>query len=234
MFATLYIFTLIGLVLKLVGDLTYMLVDPRIDFEAARGGCGPLAQLAAAPLVARRLANFRANRRGYCVAVVFLALFFVSLFAELIANDRPLLVRYEGAFYFRCFATIPETTFGGVFETEADYTDPEVAEADRGQGLDRSGRRSRSATTRRRDLAGPAPSPPRWQQCLGTDDQARDVVARVIYGFRISVLFGLALTILSSVIGVAAGAVQGYFGGLVDLCFQRFMEIWAACRCCIC
>jgi microcin C transport system permease protein len=178
------------------------------------------------PLGARRLANFKANRRGYLSFWIFLVLFVVSLFAELIANDKPLLVRYDGRLYYPAFVAYPETVFGGFFETEAVYTDPAVQELIQERGWMLWPLIPHSYDTVVRDLPGPAPSPPTAQNWLGTDDQARDVLARVIYGFRISVLFGLALTLLSSVIGIAAGAVQGYFGGWVDLGFQRFMEIW--------
>ncbi len=178
------------------------------------------------PLGARRWANFRANRRGSISLWIFLALFAVSLAAELIANDRPLLVRYDGHFYAPVLVAYPETTFGGFFETEADYADPAVQELITGHGWIVWPPIPYSYDTVVRDLPGPAPSPPTWQNWLGTDDQARDVLARIIYGVRISVLFGLLLTLLSSVLGIAAGAVQGYFGGWVDLGFQRFMEIW--------
>jgi microcin C transport system permease protein len=178
------------------------------------------------PLGARRLANLKANRRGYLSFWIFMALFVLSLFAELIANDKPLLVRYSGQFYYPVLVAYPETVFGGFFETEAVYTDPAVQGLIEEQGWILWPPIPYSYDTVVRDLPGPAPSPPTVQNWLGTDDQARDVLARVIYGFRISVLFGLALTLLSSVIGIAAGAVQGYFGGWVDLGFQRFMEIW--------
>ncbi len=178
------------------------------------------------PLGARRLANFKANRRGYVSLWVFLALFGISLFAELIANDRPLLVRYDGQLYFPVLVAYPETTFGGFFETEAAYHDPEVQSLINERGWIVWPPIPYSYDTVVRDLPGPAPSPPTRQNWLGTDDQARDVLARIIYGLRISVLFGLLLTLLSSAVGIAAGAVQGYFGGWVDLSFQRFMEIW--------
>jgi microcin C transport system permease protein len=179
------------------------------------------------PIAARRLANFKANRRGYVSALVFLVLFVLSLFAELIANDRPLLVRYDDKYYFPVFVAYPETEFGGFFETEAVYTDPAVRELIEEKGWLVWPPIPYSYDTVVKDLHTPAPSPPTAQNLLGTDDQARDVLARVIYGFRISVLFGLALTVLSSVVGIAAGAVQGYFGGLVDLSMQRFMEVWS-------
>ncbi len=178
-------------------------------------------------LGARRFANFRANRRGWVSLHLFMCLFVVSLFANVIANSRPILVRYDGAVYFPVLVSYPETTFGGFFPTEADYRDPEVQRLISSKGWIVWPPIPYSYDTVAHDLDGPAPSPPSRKHWLGTDDQARDVAARVIYGFRISVLFGLALTILSSIIGVAAGAVQGYFGGLVDLGFQRFMEIWS-------
>ncbi|MFZ1427191.1 MAG: ABC transporter permease [Geminicoccaceae bacterium] len=184
------------------------------------------SMLRLSPLGARRWANFRANRRGSISLWIFVVLFAVSLVAELIANDRPLLVRYDGHFYVPVLVAYPETTFGGFFETEADYADPAVQELITGHGWIVWPPIPYSYDTVVRDLPGPAPSPPTSQNWLGTDDQARDVLARIIYGVRISVLFGLLLTLLSSVLGIAAGAVQGYFGGWVDLGFQRFMEIW--------
>lgn len=179
------------------------------------------------PLTRRRLHNFRANRRGYWSLWIFLVLFVVSLFAELIANDRPLLVRYEGRLYVPVLRSYPETTFGGMFPTEADYRDPAVARLIREKGWMIWPPIRYRYDTINYNLPVPAPAPPSRDNWLGTDDQGRDLCARLIYGFRISVLFGLTLTVLSSVIGVAAGAVQGYFGGWVDLLFQRFIEIWA-------
>jgi microcin C transport system permease protein len=178
-------------------------------------------------LTARRLANFRANRRGYISLYVFTFLFVTSLFANVIANDKPLLIAYDGNYYFPILQSYPETTFGGVFPTEAEYTDPFVMDLIREKGWAIWPIIPYSYDTVIRDLPSPAPSPPTWRNWLGTDDQARDVAARVIYGFRISVLFGLVLTLLSSVVGVAAGAVQGYYGGWVDLGFQRIIEIWS-------
>jgi microcin C transport system permease protein len=180
------------------------------------------------PLTERRLANFRANKRGYWSLWLFLALFFFTLFAEFIANDKPLLVRFDGAFYYPVFTSYPETVFGGDFETESDYSDPFVVELIEEKGWVVWPLIPYSFDTPVADLKTPAPSPPTAQNWLGTDDQARDVVARLIYGFRISVLFGFTLTILSSIVGVVAGAVQGYFGGWVDLVFQRFIEIWSS------
>jgi microcin C transport system permease protein len=174
----------------------------------------------------RRLANFRANRRGYVSLYIFTALFVASLFAELIANDRPLLIHYDGKYYYPLFEAYPETAFGGFFPTEAAYTDPVVQELIAEKGWALWPPIPYSYDTVAHDLTVPAPSPPSRNHWLGTDDQARDVAARVIYGFRISVLFGLILTVLSSIVGVAAGAVQGYYGGWLDLLFQRFIEIW--------
>jgi microcin C transport system permease protein len=178
------------------------------------------------PLTRRRLHNFRANRRGYWSLWIFLALFVLTLFAELIANDRPLLVRYDGRYYVPVLKTYPETTFGGFFPTEADYRDPAVQKLIDEHGWMIWPLIPYSYDTINYNLPVPAPAPPSKANWLGTDDQGRDLTARLIYGFRISVLFGLVLTLASSVIGVAAGAVQGYFGGWTDLLFQRFIEIW--------
>ncbi len=215
------------------------------------------------PINARRWRNFKANRRGFWSLWIFLFLFFVTLFAELIANDKPLLIRYDDSFYAPVFNTYAETVFGGEFETEADYRDPFVTDLIKEKdgwvvwplirysydtvNLDFPGYK---LVDGERKAAG-FPAPPNWmgnkeicavkgdeqlaRYCavknwnwLGTDDQGRDVVARLIYGFRISVLFGLTLTLVSSVVGVIAGAVQGYFGGWVDLIFQRVIEIWTS------
>ena len=179
------------------------------------------------PLTRRRLRNFRNNRRAFVSFWVFLALFAVTLPAEFIANDKPLLIQYDGGYYFPVFAAYPETAFGGDFETEAEYREPDVQDLIRDKGgwmvwplIPYSYR------TVNYDLKVPAPSPPSADNWLGTDDQARDVLARAIYGFRISVLFGISLTVLGSIIGVAVGAAQGYFGGWADLAFQRFIEVW--------
>ena len=178
------------------------------------------------PLTRRRLEAFRRNRRGFWSLWVFLALFGLSLFAEFIANDQPLVIRYDHSWYFPVVQNYPETAFGGVFPTAADYRDPEVRKLIEEKGWMIWPPIPFSYGTINYHLPSPAPSPPSSVDWLGTDDQGRDVLARLIYGFRISVLFGLVLTILSSIVGVAAGAVQGYFGGLVDLGFQRFIEIW--------
>lgn len=180
------------------------------------------------PINQRRLANFKANKRGFWSLWIFLFLFIASLFAELIANDQPLLVRYQGSFYFPVISTYNETTFGGEFDSPADYKDPYIEELiaeNDGWMLWPPIRYGHQ--TINYDLPVPAPSPPTTENWLGTDDQGRDVLARVIYGFRISILFALVLTLFSSVIGVIAGAIQGYYGGKIDLLFQRFIEIWS-------
>ncbi|MEE9140796.1 MAG: ABC transporter permease [Alphaproteobacteria bacterium] len=178
------------------------------------------------PLTRRRIENFKANRRGYWSLWIFLALFAMTLFAEVIANDRPILIRFDGAYYVPVLKTYPETLFGGEFETETDYRDPFVADLITEKGWMVWPPIPYSYDTINYDLPVPAPAPPSAENWLGTDDQGRDVAARLIYGFRISVLFGLTLTLFSSVIGVTAGALQGYFGGLLDLVFQRFIEVW--------
>jgi microcin C transport system permease protein len=180
------------------------------------------------PLSRRRLAAFRASRRGMVSLVVFGLLFFVSLFAELLANNKPILIRYDGAFYVPMLRDYPETTFGGEFPTNTVYTDDEVQKLIRDKGWILWPPIPYSYDTVLKGDGRKALLPPSWAHPLGTDDQARDVLARLIYGFRISVLFGLALTLLSSIVGIAAGAFQGYFGGLVDLVFQRFLEIWSS------
>ena len=179
------------------------------------------------PLTRRRLRNFRKNRRGFWSLWIFLVLFLLSLGAELIANDRPLLVRYDGGFYVPSLVGYPETTFGGAFLTETDYRDPAVIKLIEAKGWIVWPPIPFRYDTINYALPVPAPAPPSRVNWLGTDDQGRDLAARVIYGFRTSVLFGLALTLASSVIGIAAGAVQGYFGGWPDLLFQRFIEVWS-------
>ncbi|MCT4655820.1 MAG: ABC transporter permease [Cohaesibacter sp.] len=203
------------------------------------------------PLNQRRLVNFKANRRGYISLWLFLALFFVTLFAELIANDKPLLISYKGEMLSPLLVDYPESKFGG-FLPKTDYRDPFVQDEINNNGWILWAPVRYSYRTVNLELPTPAPAPPSWmlsieERCapfeagtkdvnctlgnwnwIGTDDQGRDVLARLIYGFRISVLFGLTLTLFSSVIGVAAGAVQGYFGGLTDLIFQRFIEIWTS------
>lgn len=184
-------------------------------------------RLALSPIGERRWRIFRGNRRGYWSLWVFLVLFVLTLFAELLANDRPLLVRHDGNFYFPVLVEYPETVFGGDFDTPAAYRDPFVAELIETNGWMLWPPVRYAHDTINYDLPVPAPAPPSADNLLGTDDQGRDVLARVIYGFRISVLFGLTLTLASSLIGVAAGAVQGYLGGWTDLVGQRVLEIWS-------
>jgi microcin C transport system permease protein len=202
----------------------------------------------------RRLRNFRANRRAWWSLWIFAVLFGLSLCAEMLANERPLLLQYRGDYYTPFLTSYPETAFGGDFQTEAKYRDPAVECLIRAGGLvecldDPEGIIARldageavegavpgwiiwppiqSSYTTINDVGGAAPSPPDGTHWLGTDDTARDVAARVIYGFRLSVCFALLVTLLTSVVGIAAGAVQGYFGGLTDLVFQRIIEIWGA------
>jgi microcin C transport system permease protein len=202
------------------------------------------------PLNQRRLRSFRANRRGAWSFWIFMVLFILSLFAEFLANDRPIVANYKGEWLFPVLVDYPEEKFGG-FLAVTDYRDPVIAEEINANGFMVFPPIRFHHRTINRDLPVPAPAPPTWlltsEQCaaaasktggrscrdiewnwLGTDDRGRDVVARLIYGFRISVLFGLILAVFASVIGIAAGAVQGYFGGKVDLIFQRFIEIWTS------
>ena len=229
-----------------------MRLRPDVEPTGPLGLSPPPRRFALSPINQRRWRNFRTNRRGYFSLWIFLVLFVVSLFAEVVANDKPLYISYQGKSYFPILFAYPETTFGGDFETAADYRDPFVQKliADKGGRMIWPPIRY-SYATHNLDLPTPAPSKPTWlltkKECapvlerkhlkscrdleynwLGTDDQGRDVLARLIYGFRVSVLFGLILTIVSSMVGVAAGAVQGYFGGWVDLLFQRFIEIWTS------
>jgi microcin C transport system permease protein len=180
------------------------------------------------PLTMRRWAIFRAHRRGYWSLWVFTVLFIFCLFAEFVANDRPLVIRYDGQWLFPVFRDYAEDRFGADFlPTDADYGDPDVQKAIRAHGWMIWPLIPYSYDSIVRNLPSPAPSPPTWQNPLGTDDEARDVLARIIYGFRLSILFGFSLTIISSAIGILAGAVQGFYGGLTDLLFQRFIEIWS-------
>lgn len=179
------------------------------------------------PLARRRVDVFFSNRRAKWSLYVFCVVFVVTLFADFVANDKPLLVKFDGSYYFPVLKTYPETAFGGDFETEADYKDPYVTELISEKGWIIWPPIPFSYDTHIADLGTPAPSKPSKQNWLGTDDQARDVLARVIYGFRISVLFALALTLGSSVVGILVGALQGYFGGKLDLIGQRFLEVWS-------
>ncbi len=173
--------------------------------------------------------RFRANRLGFWSLVVFCVLVVVSLGAELVSNDRPLLVRYEGQLYFPMLHDYPETTFGGDFQTPTDYLDPFIRERLSAGGnwaiytLNRYGPGTLNYFAKE-----PNPSGPSRDNWLGTDDRGRDLLAQLLYGFRVSVLFGIALTVVGVVLGVAAGAVQGFFGGKTDLAFQRFIEIWGS------
>ena len=180
------------------------------------------------PIWRRQWRAFRRNRRGFWSLGLFLVLFTLSLGAEFVANDKPVMVRYQGDLYFPVFKTYPETTFGGLFETEANYRDPYVAELIEEDGWMLWPPIRYSHDTINYELTVPAPAPPSAENWLGTDDQGRDVLARLIYGFRLSVLFGLILTVTSSLIGIAVGAVQGYYGGWLDLGGQRFVEIWSS------
>ncbi len=176
----------------------------------------------------RRVDRFFANRKAVWSLWIFGIVFIISLFAEFIANDKPLIVAYEQEYYFPVFKDYPETQFGGEFETTADYKDPYVQELINKKGWYLFPPIPYNHRTIIGDLDSPAPSAPDSKNIWGTDEQAHDLFARVLYGFRISVLFGFSLTIASAIIGVAAGAVQGYYGGWLDLIFQRFMEVWSS------
>ncbi|AYO53805.1 ABC transporter permease [Acinetobacter wuhouensis] len=178
------------------------------------------------PILRARLKKFKGNRLGYFSFILFIILFVLSLSAELIANEKPLLVKYNQHYYVPVFNVYPETTFGGVFETEADYRDPVVQQLIDERGWAIWPILRYSYQTPNLDLSVPVPSPPTTQNWLGTDDQGRDVLARILYGLRISLLFGLALTLFASVIGIIVGAIQGYYGGWVDLIGQRILEVW--------
>jgi microcin C transport system permease protein len=178
------------------------------------------------PLTRRRLAAFRANRRGYWSLWVFLVVFVFCLLAEFWANDRPLLASYDGHLYLPIFVDYPETEFGGDFATNADYRDSFIEQQIAQHGWAVWPLIRYDYRTVNMALPVPAPAPPSADNILGTDDQGRDVAARLIYGLRLSILFGLALAGVSSLIGIAVGALQGYFGGSIDLFGQRFVEIW--------
>jgi microcin C transport system permease protein len=225
--------------------------DTAIIETATAAGPQP-RRLWLSPLQRRRWDVFKLNRRGFWSLWVFLFLFAISLGSEFIANDKPILVKYDGQLFWPIFKAYPETAFGGIFETEADYRDPAVKEMiakSDGWVLWPPIRFSYNTQNKNPPMAFPVK--PTWmltdEDCklavergfhpcdaslewnwLGTDDQGRDVIARVLYGFRLSVLFGLTLTVFASIIGVAAGALQGYFGGWTDLLFQRFIEIWTS------
>ncbi len=207
------------------------------------------------PLARRRWRNFRSNRRAFWSLWIFSALFGISLFAEFISNDKPLLLQYRGEYYTPILSFHPETAFGGELPTEAVYRDIEVSCLIITGGMDAcfdapeeliedatdgfvDGEQIEKgwllwplvpySHDTVNDLGQPAPSPPDIEHWLGTDDTARDILARVIYGFRVSILFTIVVTLASSAIGLAAGAIQGFFGGLIDLFFQRLIEIWGS------
>ena len=180
------------------------------------------------PLTRRRWQNFKAKKRGYWSLWVITVLMVLSLFAEFIANDKPLMMTYEGDVYFPVLVTYPETTFGGVFETETEYRSEPVQQLIKdGGGWMLWPLIPYSFDTIDWNTEGAVPEAPSSRHWLGTDDIGRDVTARIIYGFRLSVIFGLTLTFFSAIIGISVGATQGYFGGLVDLIGQRIVEIWA-------
>ncbi|OFW80654.1 MAG: ABC transporter permease [Alphaproteobacteria bacterium RIFCSPLOWO2_01_FULL_40_26] len=172
--------------------------------------------------------KFKKNRRGYFSFLIFSLLFFFTLFAEFVANDKPLLMRFSGSFYFPVFEKISEKKLDGVFESEADFRDPFVQNLIEKNGWAIFPPIRFSYDTINYKITSPAPSKPGFENFLGTDDQGRDVLARVIYGIRISLIFGLILTFFSAIFGIFLGAIQGYFGGLCDLLLQRFMEIWSS------
>lgn len=173
--------------------------------------------------------RFRQNRRGYWSLIIFCVLFGISLLAEVVSNDKPLAVRYNGQIMFPIFQTYSEKAFGGDFDTQADYLDPFIQEQ-----FQRDGNWAIYPLNHYRYdtlnyfAESPNPAPPSTENWLGTDDRGRDVFARLLYGFRVSVLFGIALTVTGVILGVVAGAVQGYFAGKTDLFFQRFIEIWGS------
>ncbi|AMW78295.1 ABC transporter permease [Acinetobacter sp. TGL-Y2] len=178
------------------------------------------------PIMQARIRRFKNNKLGFVCFILFMLIFVVALCSELIANEKPLVVKYEQHLYFPVFKAYPETTFGGVFETETDYKDPAVKAMIDDKGWSVWPMIKYSYQTPNFELAEPVPSPPTRQNWLGTDDQGRDVMARVLYGLRVSLLFGLALTLFASVIGIVVGALQGYYGGWIDLIGQRILDVW--------
>ena len=178
------------------------------------------------PIMQARLQRFKQNRLGFYCLIIFVVIFCLSLVAELVANDRPILLKYDQSYYFPIFKDYPETEFGGVFETTADYKDPVVQQLIDDNGWAVWPMIPFSYDTPNYALDVPMPSPPSKQNWLGTDDQGRDVLARILYGLRVSLIFGLALTFFAAVVGVIVGALQGYYGGWVDLLGQRVLEVW--------
>jgi len=173
--------------------------------------------------------RFKKNKRGYYSLWIFSILFVLSLFAEILSNDKPVIVQYQNEYYFPILKSYPETTFGGDFETETDYHDEyirEILSKDGNWFIEALNPYSYSSINYISEL--PNPAAPSDQNLLGTDDRGRDVLARLVYGFRLSVLFAFALTTVGIIIGIVAGAIQGYFGGRTDLLFQRFIEVWGS------
>lgn len=197
-----------------------------VEAQAIKAVDQPIRRFRMTPLTRRRWANFKAHKRGYYSLWIFLILYAVSLCAELVANDKPLIVSYKGSLHVPAFVAYPETAFGGQFETEADYSDPVVKALIKENGWAVWPIIPYSFKTIDYDVPDALPMGPSDRHWLGTDDQGRDVMARLIYGFRLSVSFGLLLTLFSSVIGITAGAIQGFFGGWTDLLLQRAIEIF--------
>ncbi|MDI9408072.1 MAG: ABC transporter permease [Candidatus Pacebacteria bacterium] len=184
-------------------------------------------KFAISPLSQRRLTIFKSNRRGFYSFFIFIFIFVASLFAEVITNDRPIIINYNGQYYFPIVKSYSETTFGGELNSFADYRDPYLVDRINSHGWAIWPPLHFGLSTVATSRAEANPAPPNRQNILGTDDQGRDVFAQLIYGFRYSILFGLCLTILSSIIGISAGAIQGYFGGIIDISLQRFIEVWS-------
>ncbi len=180
------------------------------------------------PMNRRRLSLFKANKRAYAAFWIFITLFILSLFAEIFANDKPLIVRYKGRTYFPMITMYTDADFGGTLPTEADFKDPFTVREIKNNGWMIMPIIPFAYDTINYDLKVASPAAPGVDNWLGTDDQARDILARLIYGLRASVLFGLALTVVSSLIGIFIGAAQGYFGGKTDLILQRVIEIWGS------
>lgn len=179
------------------------------------------------PIWQRRLQRFKAHRLGYVSFWLFIGVFVLCMSASFIANDKPLLVKHQDSYYFPIFKAYPETTFGGIFETETVYKDPAVQALINDKGFMLMPPIAFADQTVNVALAKPFPAPPNQQNWLGTDDMGRDVLARVLYGLRLSLLFGICLTIAGSIIGLLVGALQGYYAGKVDLIGQRLLEVWS-------
>lgn len=178
------------------------------------------------PIMQARFQRFKDNKLGFTCFISFALIFMLSLAVEFIANDKPLLVKYDDSLYVPVLKSYPETAFGGVFETEADYKDPVVQQLIEEKGWAVWPLIKFSYQTPNLELAVPVPSAPTAQNLLGTDNQGRDVLARILYGLRVSLLFGFALTFASAILGIMVGAIQGYYGGWIDLIGQRILEVW--------